>query len=137
MVGCWCGCLSGARCRFAYGPADATATRCLFRRRYEMLHNFRFIDDVMCSHNGPYGGRSIPLQRVTLLRRCVQANAPAAWYWLQRVLDNGERRDLTSLPCQVCRGRSLQCTCVQLFVFQITQYAVIVTVAYIHSQAAR
>ena len=24
MVGCWCGCLFGARCRLAYGPADAT-----------------------------------------------------------------------------------------------------------------
>jgi len=23
---CWHGCLSGARCRFACGPADATAT---------------------------------------------------------------------------------------------------------------
>ena len=29
VVGCWCGCLSGARCRFAYGPADAAATHCL------------------------------------------------------------------------------------------------------------
>ena len=29
VVGCWCGCLSGARCRPAYGPADATATHCL------------------------------------------------------------------------------------------------------------
>ena len=28
-VGCWHGCLSGARCRLAYGPADATATHCL------------------------------------------------------------------------------------------------------------
>ena len=28
-VGCWCGCLSGARCRLAYGPANATATHCL------------------------------------------------------------------------------------------------------------
>ena len=27
--GCWCGCLSGARCRLASGPADATATHCL------------------------------------------------------------------------------------------------------------
>jgi len=27
-VGCWCGCWSGARCRLAYGPADATATHC-------------------------------------------------------------------------------------------------------------
>jgi len=25
VVGCWCGYLSGARCRLAYGPADATA----------------------------------------------------------------------------------------------------------------
>jgi len=28
-VGCWRGHLSGARCRLAYGPADATATHCL------------------------------------------------------------------------------------------------------------
>jgi len=28
-VGCWRGYLSGAMCRFAYGPADATATHCL------------------------------------------------------------------------------------------------------------
>ena len=26
VAGCWHGCLSGARCRLAYGPADATAT---------------------------------------------------------------------------------------------------------------
>ena len=29
VVGCWRGCLSGASCRLAYVPADATATRCL------------------------------------------------------------------------------------------------------------
>jgi len=28
-LGCWHGYLSGARCRLAYGPADATATHCL------------------------------------------------------------------------------------------------------------
>ena len=28
-MGCCCGYLSGARCRLAYGPADATATHCL------------------------------------------------------------------------------------------------------------
>ena len=28
LVGCWHCYLSGARCRFAYGPADATATHC-------------------------------------------------------------------------------------------------------------
>ena len=30
VVGCWHGYLSGARCRLAYGPADANATHCLF-----------------------------------------------------------------------------------------------------------
>jgi len=29
VVGCWCGYLSGVRCRLAYGPADAIATHCL------------------------------------------------------------------------------------------------------------
>ena len=29
VVKCWRGYLSGARCRLAYGPADATATHCL------------------------------------------------------------------------------------------------------------
>jgi len=29
VVGCWHGYLSGARCRLAYGPADASSTHCL------------------------------------------------------------------------------------------------------------
>jgi len=29
VVGGWCGYLSGMRCRFEYGLADATATHCL------------------------------------------------------------------------------------------------------------
>jgi len=29
VLGCWHGYLSGARCRLAYDPADATATHCL------------------------------------------------------------------------------------------------------------
>jgi len=28
-MGCWSGYVSGSRCRFAYGPADATATHYL------------------------------------------------------------------------------------------------------------
>ena len=27
-MGCWHGYVSGSRCRFAYGPADATGTHC-------------------------------------------------------------------------------------------------------------
>jgi len=46
-----------------------------------------FVDDVMFARNGPHGGMPISLQRVTLLRRRAQANAPASSYWLRRVLD--------------------------------------------------
>ena len=35
----------------------------------------------------------VPLQRVTSLCRRAQANAPAASYWLRRVLDDGGHRD--------------------------------------------
>ena len=51
----------------------------------------------------------IPLQRVTLLCRRAQPNAPVASYWLRRVLDEGRRRDQTSPSCKGCRGRSLRC----------------------------
>jgi len=36
-VGCWHGYLSGARCRLAYGPADATAAHCLLTHQKEPL----------------------------------------------------------------------------------------------------
>jgi len=29
VMECWCGCLSGVRCRLAYGPVDATASHCI------------------------------------------------------------------------------------------------------------
>ena len=38
------------------------------------------------AHNGPYIGLSIPLQRVTSLRRRVHTDVPAASFWLRRVL---------------------------------------------------
>jgi len=55
---------------------------------------FRFADDIILSNNGRYGGTSILLQRF----RCsvvtrFQANAPAASYWLRRVLVDGGRRE--------------------------------------------
>ena len=35
--------------------------------------------------------KAYPSQQVTSLRRRVQVNAPAAYYWLRRVLDDGGR----------------------------------------------
>jgi len=37
VVGCWHAYVSGSRCRFAYGPADATATYYLFLQHF-VLH---------------------------------------------------------------------------------------------------
>jgi len=38
--GGWCGYLSGVRCRFAYGPADATATHCLCFSKFQIGFTF-------------------------------------------------------------------------------------------------
>jgi len=40
VVGCWCGYLSGARCRLAYGPAVATATHCLLLQKIQIGFTF-------------------------------------------------------------------------------------------------
>jgi len=37
-----------------------------------------FIDDVIFAHDGPRGGISIPMRRVTSLRRSARADAPVA-----------------------------------------------------------
>ena len=51
-MGCWHGCLPGARCSLAYGPADATATHCL------LLHDNR--DWFYLSGTGSPGPRVVP-----------------------------------------------------------------------------
>jgi len=56
----------------------------------DTLCTFSFTDDAIFAHNGPHGGVSISLQRVTSLHRRVQA---AASYWLHPVLDDGGCQD--------------------------------------------
>jgi len=43
MVGCWRGYLSGARCRFAYNPADPSATHCLLLQEIQIGFGFTFL----------------------------------------------------------------------------------------------
>jgi len=50
-----------------------------FWRRCDTLY---ILPVLWMADNGPYGGMSIPLQRVTSLHGHSQANAPAALYWL-------------------------------------------------------
>jgi len=41
--GCWCGYLSGARCRFAYGPADPNVTHRLLLQEIQIGFGFTFL----------------------------------------------------------------------------------------------
>ena len=43
MVGCWHGYLSGMRCRFAYGPADAIAIHYLLLQEIQIGFGFTFL----------------------------------------------------------------------------------------------
>jgi len=67
---------------------------------------------IMCRN----GGMSITLQRVTSLHRRAQANAPAASYWLRRVLEDGWRRDWTEFVMQWVPGAESAMYSTHLFV---------------------
>jgi len=53
VVGYWRGYLSGARCRLAYGPADATATVCCFSK---IQSGFAFL---VLADKGSLGQRTV------------------------------------------------------------------------------
>jgi len=61
-VWCWCGSLSGTRCRFAYGPANAAATHYLLLQWTQISLTFLVLD-----HMGSPGKRAIAIKRVLLL----------------------------------------------------------------------
>ena len=54
VVGCWCGCLSGARCRLAYGPADATALTVSCFTKIQIGFTF-----LVSAHPGSPGKRAV------------------------------------------------------------------------------
>ena len=53
-VGCWCGYLSGARCRLASGPADATATHVSCFSKIQIGSTF-----LVLAHLGSPGQRAV------------------------------------------------------------------------------
>ena len=64
---CWCGYLSGTRCRLAYGPADATATHCLLLQKKNQF-GFAFL---VLAHPGSPGKRAIKRVSVSALTLLV------------------------------------------------------------------
>ena len=74
VVGCWRGYLSGARCRPAYSPADATATHCLDFCFSKIKIGFTFL---VPAHQGSPGKRAV--KRVCVMFRF---NAIKTWMWM-------------------------------------------------------
>ena len=56
VVGCWRGYLSGARCRLAYGPADATATHSLASQKSRLVLPFWYRLTRVVPEKGPLNG---------------------------------------------------------------------------------
>ena len=69
VVGCWRGYLSGARCRLAYGPADATATHCLCFSKVQIGSTF-----LVLAHPGSPGQRAVKRVCVCVLHSGVSHN---------------------------------------------------------------
>ena len=67
VVGCWCGCLSGARCRLAYGPADATALTVSCFSTIQIGFTF-----LVPAHLGSPGKRAI--KRVCVCVTCLSVH---------------------------------------------------------------
>ena len=90
VVGCWCGCLSGARCRFAYGPADAIATHCLVSVKSWLVLPFKYRLTWVVQEKGPLNGCvcvCYPIGQgcisVCLWCWCtvVKCLTRSSWYW--------------------------------------------------------
>jgi len=56
VVGCWHGYLSGARCRLAYGPANATATHFLASVKSRLVLPFLYLLTWVVPDKGPLNG---------------------------------------------------------------------------------
>ena len=57
VVGCWRGYLSGARCRLAHSPADATATHCLGASvKSRLVYPFWYRPTWVVPEKGPLNG---------------------------------------------------------------------------------
>jgi len=73
----------------------------LLWRRCDVLCSSGFIDDVMLSHNGPWGLESCRYHCSSVVRRLT----PSVY-----VLDDGGRRGYRRVSCKRYQGRSLRCT---------------------------
>ena len=66
VMGCWHGYLSGARCRLAYGSADATATHSLASVKSRLVLPFWYRLTWVVPEKGPLNGCVCVMQSATI-----------------------------------------------------------------------
>jgi len=67
---CWCGYLSGARCRLAYCPADATATHSLASLKSRLVLPLWYWPTRVVPEKGPLNGRLFHCELWVIIYRC-------------------------------------------------------------------
>jgi len=67
VVGCWRGYLSGVRCRFAHGPADASATHCLLQQEIQIGFTFLLPAHLGSPRHSPGGRKMVEVVAVVIV----------------------------------------------------------------------
>ena len=90
-VGCWHGYLSGARCRLAYGPADATATHCSWSVKSRLVLPFWYWLTLVVPEKEPLN-RCV----VCVCDYLVDSECQNKIFWMPKQIVK-ERQDITGL----------------------------------------
>jgi len=82
MVGCWRGYLSRARCRFAYGPADAIAPHCLLLQVIQIGFCFTFLVSAQPGSTGqnPESCKMVLVVEITCIIEYKDETTPVMLY---------------------------------------------------------
>jgi len=88
VVGCWRGCLSGAWCRLAYGPADATATHSLSLAsvKSRLVLPFWYRPTRVVLEKGPLNGCVCRFKGLKKLKKikCLRRLGPDSYRYCRR-----------------------------------------------------
>ena len=149
-MGCWRGYLSGARCRLAYGPADATATHCLLLKQSP---DWFYLSGIP-AHLGSPGKRAVKRACVYV---CIAYVGLCVWpavkkqQWAERRLRRRRRRRRrrgvrwmmnvvvgTSVVCSRGRVHPADCSAARLrrmAVRRVPLQSILLSTRYGHSSA--
>jgi len=107
VVGCWSGCLSGARCRLAYGPAYATATLSLASVKSRLLLPFWYRLTRVVPDKGPLNRSVCVCVCVWLMLQAGKAGQSVSVLelWLGVLLQQGQTSDAETTARDSCHRK--------------------------------